>query len=158
MAKTLPAILQNIKDAWEIMKYRMSDTGFYKKIVGAFTQIYVAILKITERKETIQAISDALSALWKPVELAIKALVKFVDYITVLAKENPKLFKTLAVFTAISGVTVFLAGRTLSLVAGFLQVISSFGIVAIYMMQLATAGKNGVNMLSILGMELGHSV
>lgn len=118
--------LANLPDLLFRLMTSISDSGVwdrYSELVEKLTDFFFSIPK-EEIDNLGKILAETLVAVSKPLDVALEALKGIVNFIRMLAKEHPGIFKIVTVVLGLSGALLFLGGHIFKVIGGLFMLSS----------------------------------
>lgn len=126
---TWTQLVSNLEDQKTRFLLAISDAGAFDAVKNSLTYISDAVESIDDTKlaNLGKALSDAFSVVWKPVDLAVKAIVNLVMGIERLVETHPRIAKIVLVFLSLTGAVIGAVGIFFKLAGGIMIAVGSMG-------------------------------
>ena len=121
---TFDQLFSNLKDTWTIFKMDVANSGAFEPMKQTLRDITDMIANIDVEK-IAKPLGDIFATLWKPIDLAIKGIVKLVGWIGKFTEAHPTIAKIATAFVALNGVILVVGGNIMKVFGRALTLVTS---------------------------------
>ena len=115
MLGTWEQVVAEMEDTWDMLVWKVGKAGAFDSAKNTLKSLSKALGSLASNEQAIQALADTFNAIWKPVDLLGKGIVKATEYLTDFVVKHPQLSKFIGVGVAIGGAFMVASGAIMKL-------------------------------------------
>lgn len=126
MIGTWEQIISEMRDNWDVFLWRVGRVGAFDPIKKTLRSVSQAMGSMFD-DDSAKAFAEIIAGLWKPIDMAVKGILKLSLALKDLVIAHPVIGKFIVSFLAFAGTTLVVSGVMLKLLGGILMTIASLG-------------------------------